>query len=304
MSTKHAAVIGKTFSIARSSCANPRDTPFAACGTQRVDGTLEQRSTVDQFHSCFGVLTAKYESPTAMCGYFSIANAIILSRHMPARRVTREEVNQVFRALENPSAVAEEAERVMAFLQECRNSYVKTHPSDFDSQFGIAHYMSDWVANYEISDYLLGEAQRGSLIESVHFFRYNQMPELATATHEERLRLEDERCFGIAVPGASDSKVIAELEPGATRFFVERFLPEHILLRPEHWVKDNEGTLPPVFVVDVNDHFVAAVPLIIEPSSDSPGGPTLLVVNTTRGDYLKNPALVYLFDLAFGTQHA
>lgn len=261
---------------------------------------------MDQFHQCFRPLTATYEAPSALCGYFSVANAMLLSRELPARRhVSRDELGELFSKLEDPSAVAAEAERVMAFLQECRQVYVDANTPDFKSPSEVAHYKSDWVANYEISDYLVAEAGRGSLLDSVHFFRYNQIPELESATHEERLRLEDERCFGSALPGGGDCKVNAELEPGATRFFVERFLPEHALLRPEQWARHRErDAAPPVFVVDVHDHFVAAVPLVIEPSSDTAGGPTLLVVNTTGANYLHNPALVYLFDLVFGESRA
>lgn len=208
--------------------------------------------------------------------------------------------------IENASTVVQEAERVMAFLQKSRKAYVEAHATDFASQDDVAHYLSDWVANYEISDYLVAEAKEDSLLEAVHFFRYNQMPECETATYEERLRLQDESVFGTAVPGGADDKSIAELEAGATRFFVERFLPEHALLRPEHWSQQRmqQDGKPPVFVVDVNNHFVAAVPLIIEPSSESQGGPTLLVVDTTRGSSIPNSALVYLFDLAFGEQKA
>lgn len=305
-SQRPAARIAKDFSLARSSVTDPRDTPFEACGTQQVGGSLEQRSTVDQFHQCFRPLTTQYETPSAMCGYFSVANALILSRELPAHQhISREELRDVIAKLEDPSVVTAEAERVMAFIQDCRKCYIDSHSSDFKSTCEVARYKSDWVANYEISDYLVAEAGRGSLLDSVHFFRYNQMPEIGTATHEERVRLEDERCFGSAVPGGADSKVLAELEPGATRFFVERFLPGHALLRPEQWATErDQDSPPPVFVVDVNDHFVVAVPLVIEPSSDTTGGPTLFVVNTTSANYLHSPALVYLFDLVFGETKA
>ena len=70
----------------------------------------------------------------------------------------------------------------------------------------------------------LKEATNGVLLDTVHFFRYNQMPEFDTAEHEERERLEEERRFGSALPGGGD-KQSAALEPGATRFIVERFIP-------------------------------------------------------------------------------
>lgn len=83
----------------------PEDTPFDACATKEVDGTLEQRNTLDQFHNQFLVLKRQYETPSAMCGYFSIANATLVSRELPSRRtILREELNQVFAQLENVEA--------------------------------------------------------------------------------------------------------------------------------------------------------------------------------------------------------
>lgn len=290
------------YCLGRSTCSNLKDTPFTACGTKQGHGNLEQRSTVDQFANGFRTLTAKYETPAAMCGYFSVANATLLAQKLACWRVDRDELKQLFTELENPNLVAAEAEHFMNFLQEDRRAYVESHPSDFGSHSDIASYISAWVANYEISDYCLAQAKHGRLAQSIHFFRYNQMPEFETATHEERVRLEEERCFGTAPPGSAVCKKTAELEPGATRFFMERFLPDRSLLRPECWAQQciKEDAAPPVFIVDVNDHFVVAVPLIIEPSSESQGGPTLLVVNTTRANYLHSPALIYLFDLIFG----
>jgi len=244
-------------------------------------------------------------TPDAMCGYFAVANALLLSRSLPFRwRVTREELEKAFVELQDPSEVAAKAESMMQFLQQCRKRYVNDHLSDFHGAGDDSHYMRDWVANYEISDYLCGQAEQELLPDNIHFFRYNQMPEIETATHEERMRLEEERCFGVAV--SDGDKVTAKLEPGATRFIVERFTSEHALLRPEHWFKQktSEDQAPPVFVVDVNDHFVAAVPLFVVENPSKPAGePVLIVVNTTGSSYLRSPALVYLFDLAFGKEH-
>jgi hypothetical protein len=297
--------LAKHFSVARSSFANLQETPFQACHTQQVDGALEQRSTVDQFHASFHGLKDRYATPTAMCGYFSAANALLLSLGLPARwTVTRGELDDIFDMLEKPSVVAAEVEKAMAFVHACRQDYVDSHASDFCSPDDVAHYMSDWVANYEISDYLAAAARQGSLTRSVHFFRYNQMPEIESATHEERTRLQEESCFGRALAGEPVCKGTAQLEQGGTRFFAESFLPHHALFRPEQWKREHASKCdeaPPVFVVDVNGHFVVAVPLIIEASANCQGGRALLVLNTTRGSYIHSPALVYLFDLVWGT---
>lgn len=302
ITSEASAPLAINYSLCRSSCNNTKDLPFEVFSNKLVDGNLEQRSTVDQWCEGFRALTAKYETPSAMCGYFAVANAILISQKLSRWDVSRADLARIFSTLESQTCVATEAERVMGFVQERRQVYIDSHSSDFHSSRDIANYRSDWVANYEISDYFLAEAKQGRLLESVHFFRYNQTPEFESATHEERTRLKEEFVFGGAILGSSDCKATAELDVGATRFFVERFSPDHAQLRPECWLRQcrQKDTAPPVFVVDVNDHFVMAVPLIVEPSPESQGGQTLLVVNTTRANYLHSPALLYLFDLVFG----
>lgn len=294
--------LSSNFLKSRSSFGHAEDTPFEACGTKQVLGNLEQRNTLDQFHSHFLPLKHNYETPGAMCGYFSIANAMLLSRRLPPRHtLSRHELNEVLIQLEDLDVVSGEVERVMKFVQQCRHEYIEKHTTRFENpSVDIPHYQSDWVANYEISDFLRTEAATGALSDSIHFFRYNQMPEFDEAKHEERERMEEERCFGSAViPGDKQS---APLQPGATRFIVECFVaPEQGLRRPEHWAQAHmEHGTPAVFVVDVNGHFVVAVPLKIQEMLGDAVVHTLVVINTSSACYLDSPALVYLFDLAFG----
>merc|ERR1712232_93881 len=178
-----------------------------------------------------------------MGGYFSCANALLLSRALRAHSlrwtVTLKEVRCLLAEVEKTCLVEKEAERVMAFLKDRRSKYIADNTSEFPEKTEESHYMTDWVANYEISDYLLDQSKQEAMLDSVHFFRYNQMPEIESAEHEELMRLQEEVCFGRAVPGGSDSKLTAELEPGATRFFVETFSPEHAQLRPESWCQQH-----------------------------------------------------------------
>lgn len=63
----------------------------------------------------------------------------------------------------------------------------------------------------------------------VHFLRYNQSPERARASHEERERLEEERPFGGNEQHGDKASVV--LEAGACRHIIERFFPERMLQR-------------------------------------------------------------------------
>ena len=108
LSQSNTPVIAKSYSVTRCSVKDPRDTPFQACNTKQVDGNLEQRSSIDQFHDSFRSLAAKYNTPAAMCGYFSVANALLLSRELPSRwKVTREEIKMILGVIENASTVVD-----------------------------------------------------------------------------------------------------------------------------------------------------------------------------------------------------
>lgn len=274
------------------------ETPFDACGTKcLMDGEILQLNTIDQFANCFRPVIDAYEAPLSSCGYFSIANALLIAESISDYRITRDELlGFIESTLSNVDCVTARIKDAMYFIQDSRKSYVRDHIIDFPTEEGRSQYLRAWVANYEISDYL----QQGTVLENVYFFRYNQWPERNEATHEECKRMEEEREFGSDVTGDKGS---VPLKDGATRFIVERFMPERKLQRPEVWLAEQEMMvsfescrLPSVFIVDVNGHFVVAFNTELE------GKPTLIVINTTVGSYLHWPALSYIYDLVFGVK--
>lgn len=278
------------YQVARSELGLVADT------YQIADGILEQIGTLDQFSPMFQPLVHKYKASSALCGYFSVANALLLARTLPSQlRLSPRQLEMALEPLLDYRRVSVELERVMSSVYDQRRAYVVVHRGAFTDERAVQEYFSDWVANYEISDYLLKEAACGVLPTSVHFLRFNQMPEVGKAEHEELERMSEEMPFGKALQEGVNDKESCELEPTASRYIIEVFSPERQLVRPETWLGRHHALEPCVFVVDVNGHFVVAMPLI----EDVPGQEhkRLLVLNSSHANYLRSRALAFLFDL-------
>eukprot|EP00746_Dinoflagellata_sp_MGD_P027350 gnl/MRDRNA2_/MRDRNA2_164566_c0_seq1.p1 gnl/MRDRNA2_/MRDRNA2_164566_c0~~gnl/MRDRNA2_/MRDRNA2_164566_c0_seq1.p1 ORF type:complete len:323 (-),score=65.81 gnl/MRDRNA2_/MRDRNA2_164566_c0_seq1:107-1075(-) len=289
--------VSSSFRVSRSEM-KVEETPFDVCGTACVmDGEILQVNTIDQFAESFLPLIDAFKAPSASCGYFSIANALLVAENIKDRSMSVNELQSfIDSTLRNVKCVTARVEDAMCFIQDSRKSYIQNHQKDFPSYDEQEEYMRAWVANYEISDYL----QKSNAPQNSYFFRYNQWPERDAATHEERDRIEEEREFGSDALGNKGSVPLME---GATRFILERFQPQRMLQRPEAWLSEHENevsftapVLPCIFIVDVNGHFLVAFDAILD------GKLTLVVINTTAGSYLQYPALSYIFDLVFGVK--
>eukprot|EP00696_Hemimastix_kukwesjijk_P019574 gnl/Hemi2/8889_TR3073_c0_g1_i1.p1 gnl/Hemi2/8889_TR3073_c0_g1~~gnl/Hemi2/8889_TR3073_c0_g1_i1.p1 ORF type:complete len:101 (+),score=3.45 gnl/Hemi2/8889_TR3073_c0_g1_i1:317-619(+) len=78
-----------------------------------------------------------------------------------------------------PQSVIQGIKRVMIWIHQQRHRYVDAHPASFPTAREKAYYLSDWVANYELSDWL--HSQRASH-QNVHFVR---LCERGSVKHEE-----------------------------------------------------------------------------------------------------------------------
>lgn len=58
----------------------------------------------------------------------------------------------------------------MQFIQISRQNYIGENENSFKNTKDKKSYMQDWVANYEISDYMLSLAQKKKF-KNVFFFR-------------------------------------------------------------------------------------------------------------------------------------
>jgi len=302
---------GSTTALLSGKYEQPRQEftrPFGEGPSSPTKGVLIQRNTLNQFDSLFKPMISKYRFPLAACGAFSIANSLLLVRILSERK--EEEMDEVaiesiVSYLQDLTRVTPEVEKVMKAISKWREAYVEAHASDFKNERERKKYQSDWVANYEISDYLtqtkaeskegLGE---GGTPAHLHFFRYNQWPERGDAKHEEKARMTEEKPFGGESLG---DKATVEMEKGASRFIIESFSPSRKLRRPGAWVTLQRDTKTlgknHVFLLDVNGHFVTSFACRLKRDNDVI--PALVVINTTSSSYLSNGAPAAAFDAAF-----
>jgi len=258
-----------------------RDDPD--CPLNPLAGSIIQLNTLNQFSRRVGSSIAEFEAPSATCGYFACANALLLADALRAHGVvsSNHQVEELRLMLQEPDVVMTEVRAAMAFIQQSRRAWIAQQQKSFTSR-SSQQYMKAWVANYEVSDYMI---QSGDRAAGVFFMRYNQWPERNTAEHEELARLQlEESQFGGNQTG---DKTEVALEQGAARFIIEEFRPVRQLTRTADWGPHAENS---VFVIDLNGHFVAALSAIVDQKR------TLILFNTTSANYI-NGAAAATFDL-------
>lgn len=267
------------------------------------EGVVVQADTLNQFSQHWAPMIREHGAPSAICGYLSVANALAIRRLMPASGTwTRGQLDELLRKLRTLEAVESDVRRVMRFIADSRAAWIADHPSDFETEMERRRYMSAWVANFEISDFLRssGEASLG-----VCFTRYNQWPERPVATHEEWHRLAEEERFGGRNGSGGGATEYAEAD---SVFILERFVPDRSLQSPteflETWaVECRPPSAPAIFVTDLNGHFVTCVAVHLHDVEKSQI-PALIVFNTTGTKYLDALTCSFVFDLAFAPKPA
>lgn len=264
---------------------------------QAQDGVMLQVDTVNQFAHHWAPLVREFSSPSSTCGYMVMANALALQKLLPEADAWKQtQFHEFVRLLRDHALLEPLLREAMEVIAQSRRAWVANHAADFPTDASRNNYLSAWVANYEISDFLQAKASRACLdCHPVHFVRYNQWPQYRTATHEERARLVEEERFG----GSSDADGRVNYREGDSVFIVESFRPERRLESPEEFLQGHPPCRAPgVFVADLNGHFVTCVAVHLEtPSGEEK--PTLIVVNTTGTRYLDNLTCAFIFDLCF-----
>jgi hypothetical protein len=251
-------------------------------------GELLQLNWTDQFSVAWDALIAKYNTPSAICGYLSVAVACVLATRSECKQPAEVDVLGIIdtlTAVDHPAGVATavvgEVERMMAWLQQARLAWIAAHASAFPTAGSRQAYLRAWVANYEISDYLItrpdvtGAGSRYGTHRAratVRFMRFNEWPEHAAATHEERERLRECERFGGARGDKSSAAVYGERD---SVFIVEEFAPARRLLSPDEWSQERQAPVAAaeaaggitaggergldIVILDLNGHFAAAV---------------------------------------------
>ena len=329
------AWIGTTCTTWRSELSN--DDADAPGSVPR--GRVVQLNGVNQFSEAFAASIREFESPECICGALSLAHALVLERAVDDRAFESvETVAMLMRTALSDGSLLIATRDVMCYIRDARRVYMAEHAGDFTTASERHGYMCAWAANYELGDYLASRprsAHRSAHCDTtsrgIVFLRFNQWPERGDATHEEALRLaSDEARFGGEQLGDKASVV---LELGASRFIVQDFTTKRMdddraatvsavaaaggasdaaalcrhgeLLTLGEWFdrrragRTRPAAPPPIFILDLNGHFSAAVALAPPPGPGAASERTLLLVNTTDAAYIAVPAVAAAFDIAF-----
>ena len=100
---------------------------------------------LNQFHSRWLTLIRRYSAPAAICGYLSLAHAVLLAGiPAPLPATTDALLPHLLRA----DAVEPLVEAAMAAIHAQRSAWVAAHPRDFEGAASASAYMRAWVANY------------------------------------------------------------------------------------------------------------------------------------------------------------
>ena len=258
-------------------------------------GTITQINTFDQFNSLFVNLSRQYGLCSAICGYFSSAYAVLIQEYLLSLSSSGAEFSLAYLVkdiLLNLDIVLPCLQEVMRFTRHSRDAFAIAHgQTQADSAA-----LREWVANFELSDYLRYKAFRCDETSCPIFVRYNQWPQRKEATPDEFERLIEEERFG----GVSHKGGQVTYKENESVYFVDMLIEGGVFYSPTEFSENqlcDESELqccaPRVVVVDLNGHFAAALAVRDE------NGPQLIVFNTTRGSYLQTPSVVWAFDSLF-----
>eukprot|EP00929_Paragymnodinium_shiwhaense_P075982 TRINITY_DN38959_c0_g1_i1.p1 TRINITY_DN38959_c0_g1~~TRINITY_DN38959_c0_g1_i1.p1 ORF type:complete len:316 (-),score=37.21 TRINITY_DN38959_c0_g1_i1:467-1321(-) len=210
---------------------------------QHQNGDLIQLDTLNQFAAHWAPLIEEFQTATATCGYMVMAHCVMLRQCLRgAGPLSRGKLEDIVEALRKPEAVEPVLREAMAFVSARRRAWIESHARDFPSEAERNRYMTAWVANYEISDFLRQRAEEDPTDTPCQLFaRYNQWPERKVATQEEHVRLLEEERFG----GCTDEKGHVTYGPDDAMFIVETIRPSRALQTPQEFLLGSRHTVLP-----------------------------------------------------------
>lgn len=268
-------------------------------------GTLRQISSLHQCNTPeYQALISKHKTPQMICGFTSTATALMLSNFFPRLRMDHGEVEEMIAASRSADFMAALVDSAMALVQQWRSTWIERSrhalgsDSPFESRSARRKYMSDWVANYEISDLL---RTLPDVTSQLHFARHIERSD--DVEHEERERVVEEERFreltifieqahradppdhdpSSCIPRADGSKLLA---------------PSEWLDANTQYIEPSQDCSAPVFICDCLGHFVCVRPVIlIDPQGTETR--TLIVFNSLGGNYVLNRIVALLYRMFF-----
>jgi hypothetical protein len=209
----------------------------------------------DQWSSDFFELIKQYQTPSAICGYLAISLSYFISEH--PHKTVKEIEKLTLDISKSKEEILKRVEKVMKFIHNDRSNYIKKFKQDFKSQKEITTYMQDWVANYEISDFMKKNQNKEI------FFIRNIERDLNSIKHEEFKRVSEEENFRDEL------------------FFIEECVGNQFK-KPKEW-KVPEGS--PVFISDLGGHFG----VVLRYETEKEEG--LVLINTMKSSYVNRKIL-------------
>jgi hypothetical protein len=260
----------------------------------------------------------------------SCANALILedflahlsSSSQGALVLTKDEICAMCSLLSNRNEVDVNLRKVFEEIQQQRTSFIlsafEQRPQTSDAEFDkhLTNALRQWVANYEVGDYLANHSNS----KRTHFVRLNQYPFKLEATPDEAIRLErDEAQFGGTLVDDKTGEI--RYGPQDSVYFIQSFVSNDSDFKtPDEWATTcRENIDPRVFVVDLQGHFAAAITCRVRISAldrnalePKEGSSTkaeaesslgcqnaLILFNTTSGRYIDHIGVLWTFDSVF-----
>lgn len=145
---------------------------------------LTEKKVIDQFDSLFDGMINIYSTPASICGYVVCAMAEELCVGGP--KTLPEVINKA--KWINESRLSRNIEKAMESIQLARSQYC----SDVGmSAIKARNYLRDWVANYEIEDYLKSAISHFDN-KNVYFLRvcaYDHPEAMKKVDNEEAIRV-------------------------------------------------------------------------------------------------------------------
>ncbi|KAJ5075228.1 hypothetical protein M0811_07581 [Anaeramoeba ignava] len=261
-------------------------------------GFIREINIIDQYSEIFKPLIKKYNTTISICGFIAPAVAFWIFDNLQTfpYLIDVNSVKRLIFSLLDPDNLVPYVEDAMKFIQNDRENYVKTHSNEFSTEKEKENYLRDWVANYEISDYIKYKAN-----PNVIFSRFieRDFGPFSKLNHEEKRRLEEEVPFR------------------KYKFFLDSPNPkkgeQNILQNPEEWLNENiknenitknendsqiDWKSNKIIITDSTGHFTVSLPLILLQNQKKTN--TLLVLNSLNyAVYSSQPLFKHLFELWF-----
>jgi len=149
-----------------------------------------QLELLDQFGDYYRPLIDKYTTASSICGYISLS----VVRYIDERNDMVQNFNDLLFELNDEKNV-HVVEPVMQWLRNRRLNYVSENENEFKNEREKRGYLSDWVANFEISDYIKENFQGNDHIFFIRHLNEGMGIPLDLLKHEELKRLKEEEEF-------------------------------------------------------------------------------------------------------------